>query len=482
MSSKCPARSPRESNNGDGSAEGETVEEVEPVAEGFGGSTVDVPSSSHPPSFAGVLPEHFVEAVAVEVAVNAARSAGRLAAAPAVAAVFQVCSMWRAASQSELLWRNLTRRIWTARPRPPSPPSWRDDFVRRHVTAVNFRVRRYAYSRAPPPSRDLSCCRIALSDNFIAVGFLDGSVHLFNLPAMHLIANYLPDFLRDRLGHLSQAISGIVLGSLVDRLTFASQDGDIRVVNLDYAGLILQSRTGNVMDDGTLVDFTGDDRWWVGLFAGVPGRSWQVWNAATEMLVYVGGNLMDPHAVLGWHMLTDLSGAAAGRVRMAGPSVAVGCTASSIEVLDLDEMGKILNRVELPRDVVVESLNAYEDRLMVVDMQGRVNLCKVPTLQELCRFRAVRRAATAEEGVRQWDEEAAVVRGCMNWGYVIAYASGRVRVWDAETGQYLYRFRERVGDMIAMVAGDRYVAAWDNETGLHLWDFGAWLAELVVED
>ncbi|KAH7660587.1 hypothetical protein IHE45_15G002400 [Dioscorea alata] len=48
------------------------------------------PSSSRRRSAEAVWPEHFVEAVAIRVASDAAASAGRLAAAPALASFFQV--------------------------------------------------------------------------------------------------------------------------------------------------------------------------------------------------------------------------------------------------------------------------------------------------------------------------------------------------------------------------------------------------------
>lgn len=56
------------------------------------GAEAGEPSSSSAPgsSAAAMWPEHIVEAIAVEVAAAAARSGGRLAAAPAVASFFQV--------------------------------------------------------------------------------------------------------------------------------------------------------------------------------------------------------------------------------------------------------------------------------------------------------------------------------------------------------------------------------------------------------
>ncbi|URE13524.1 hypothetical protein MUK42_34151 [Musa troglodytarum] len=63
------------------------------------------PSSSRLRSADAVWPEHFVEAVAAQVAVDAARSDGRLAAAPAVVSVFQLplCALRQQEEESLLV-------------------------------------------------------------------------------------------------------------------------------------------------------------------------------------------------------------------------------------------------------------------------------------------------------------------------------------------------------------------------------------------
>ncbi|RWW68667.1 hypothetical protein BHE74_00023799 [Ensete ventricosum] len=476
------SRSPQERRERDSEEEGEE-EAVASVTHAVGlGRGTGGPTSSRPRlSAEAIWPEHFVEAVAAQVAIDAARNGGRLAAAPAIVTVFQVlsspatylhrdiqvCATWRAVSRSELLWKDLAGRIWS-RPRS-SLPSWRDEFVRLHRTAANFRVRRSAYSRLLPPSAVLSCRRLTLSDRHLAAGFRDGSVRLFDLPAGRPVATYRADPHRDRLGRFSQAVSGVVLLVEPDeRLAFASQDGDIHVVSLDVSGTVRRAHAGNLVEDGTLVDFTGDDRRWVGLFAGVPGRSWHIWDAATEQLVYVGGTLTDPDAVLGWHMLTDLSGPVVGRVRVAEPGVAVGCTTSSMEVVDLDDTVTTLNRLDLQHGSAVDSVDACEGRVMVVNSRGLAKVHDVLTLQEICRFRTPRRAEQEQQ-----QQRAVGVEGCMNWGYALVCAARRFRVWDATTGEYLYSFRETIGEPAAVAASDRYVGAWADDTGLHLWDFGA---------
>ncbi|XP_065036781.1 transcriptional regulator STERILE APETALA-like [Musa acuminata AAA Group] len=481
MSSSPPER---RGGGGEGERGEEAAAPVARAAAGLGRRRSGDPSSSRQRSADEVWPEHFVEAVAAQVAVDATRSAGRLAAAPAVVAVFQditqfpclscggidgdlqVCSTWRDVSRSELLWQDLCRRVWSRR--RSSLPSWRDEFVRLHRTAANFRFRRCAYSQLLPASSDaLSCRRLALSDHHLAAGFHDGSVLLFDLPAGQLLATYRADPHRDRLGRFSQAISGIILLAEPDEsLTFSSQDGDIHVASLDVSGSVRRAHVGNLMEDGTLVDFTGDARWWVGLFAGVPGRSWHIWGADTEQLVYVGGTLTDSNAILGWHMLTDLSRPVLARTRIAEPGIVVGCTASSMEVVDLNDSGTILNQLELPHGAVVDSVDACEGRVMAADSRGLAKVREVPTLQELCRFGTGRRV----EGQQQ--QGTVRVKACMNWCYAIVCSGRGVRVWDATTGAYLYSFRERIGEAAVAAASDRYISAWADDSGLHLWDFG----------
>ncbi|KAJ8465188.1 hypothetical protein OPV22_027740 [Ensete ventricosum] len=73
---------------GGGGSEGEDGEEAVSLGSRRNGDT----SLSRPRPADVVWPEHFVEAVAAHVAVDAASSDGPLAAAPAVVAVFQRCN------------------------------------------------------------------------------------------------------------------------------------------------------------------------------------------------------------------------------------------------------------------------------------------------------------------------------------------------------------------------------------------------------
>ncbi|XP_072986486.1 transcriptional regulator STERILE APETALA [Typha latifolia] len=428
------------------------------------------PSSSRRRSADMAWPEHFVEAVAAQVAVNAAASDGRLAAAPAIATFFQVCSAWRAVSQSEMLWQDITCRIWRRQRRLAA--SWQIEFARLHCTGRNFRSRRSAHSLLlPATSPLLACCCLALSDRHLAAGFLDGNVRLFDIPNGDAgpIATYHSHPEGDRLGRFSQTVSGLLFLSGPDRLVFACKDGNIHVADIEHpiSGSSRRACVGNLVEDGTLVDFTGNDRWWVGLFAGVPGRSWHVWDVATEELMYVGGALTDPDAVLGWHMLTDLDGPIVARARMAAPGHVVGCTSSKIQVMDINDPGDVVNELELVRGCIVDSMDGCEGLAVAVDWFGTAKVYSVPELEEVGWFNVSRRADQDQGQHRDLVRKV----GCMNWGYAIVCCYGRIRVYDVMEGKFLYSFMERIGEVRVMAVNDRFVAAWSNETGLHLWDF-----------
>jgi hypothetical protein len=251
----------------------------------------------------------------------------------------------------------------------------------------------------------------------------------------------------------------------------AYRDGDIHVSPLDDGPLGTPHRVhaGNVVVDGPLLDFSGDNRWWIGLFAGAPGKSWHIWNANTEQLIYVGGSLTDAGALMGWYMLTDFGAPVVGRVRLACPGMAVGCSSSRIQVMDLENPGFIINELALQQgDLAVDSVDATrEGKIVYVDLNGLAKVCQVPTLDEVCSFDPLRRDMQG-----QHLGEAARVVTCMNWGYVVCF-SDWAGAWDALTGEFLYRFRERIGNVVMAVANNRYVVAWSADSGLHLWDFGA---------
>ncbi|KAM0063076.1 putative transcription factor WD40-like family [Helianthus debilis subsp. tardiflorus] len=369
--------------------------------------------------------------------------------------ILQVCRTWRSVSQSDPLWQTLTRRIWHRH--HLLHHSWYDEYIYRHRTARNFHSRRYDYTTLNfPPNDDnnnepLSCCRLALSDYHIAAGFSDGSVRLYHLPTRH-VTTFHPHQ-RNHLGLYSRAVSGIFFTD--NRLVFASLDGDIHVASINVPGAAARrAHLGDVVTDGVLVDFTGCDRWWVGLYAGVPNRAFHVRNSNTEEIVFIGGTLMDPDSVDGWHLLTDLS-EHIGRIRITSDGLAVGFARRRVIVFNLRNQ-MILGDEEFRREINVGAADAYNRALMFVNSRGVANVRQVSSLAEICRFMA-----------------RGSLLGCVNGGYCFTSVGGGIRVWELDHGEYLYILRERIGDASAMIADERYVAACSADNTIHLWDFGA---------
>lgn len=250
-----------------------------------------------------------------------------------------------------------------------------------------------------------------------------------------------------------------------------------------------RAHLGDVVNDGALVDFSGGDRWWVGLYAGdfanksehayltciishfvsiltfrrsvgVPGHAFHIWNGETEELVFIGGTLTDPEAVMGWHLLTELTDLI-GRVRVTGHGdTAVACTSLRVVAFDLQNQGVIMEEEEFRRGVIVGSFDAFNGSVMITNVRGVATVRRVANLEEVCRF-TVRGGSQGE------------TRGCVNGGYGVMWGGGLIRVWEIESGQYLYSFREVIGLCNALIADQRYVAACSCDGSIHLWDFGA---------
>ncbi|KAJ8564428.1 hypothetical protein K7X08_000888 [Anisodus acutangulus] len=426
------------------------------------------PSSSRSRRRAGndVWPEPFVEDLALLVATYTSRSVGRLAAAQALSLIFQVCSTWQAVSHSDLLWQNLTRQIWNRH--ELLRPTWREEYIYWHQTANNFLHHRYTYNTLHfvPENNDddnnnnndsLFCRRLALSDHHLAAGFSDGSVQLFFLPTRLHLSTFHPHH-RDLLGRFSRAVSGIILSDV--QLVFATLDGDIHVVIIGDAVPPRRAHLGDVVNDGALVDFTGCDQWWVGLYAGVPGRAFHIWNRETEELVFVGGELTDPEALMGWHLLTEVT-EIVGRIRVTTRETAVACTSLQLMVIDLQNQGIIIRAEPSRRGLIVASFDARNETLVAVDIRGMASVRSMAhDLEEICRF-----------NVRGANQRGVV--GCMNGGYAMMWVGNVIRVWNIENGAYLYRLRERIGNINAIIADERYVAACSSDATIHLSDFGA---------
>lgn len=341
--------------------------------------------------------------------------------------------------------------------------TWREEYMYRHRMARNFREGRSVHETLhfDPSNSDipdgLTCRCLTLSETHLACGFADGTVRLFDLATRFHVGTFRPQP-GDRFGRFSRAVSGIVISD--PRLIFATLDGDIHVAVIGGPPQAHRTHAGNVVDDGALVDFTGCRRWWVGLYAGVPGRAIRIWDGNTEELLYVNASLTDPEAVMGWHTLTELT-ETVGRVRVTSQGSAVACTRLRYVVLDLRNPEFPLHEHRSRRGIMVTSLGTNDDEaFIIVNSRGRAIVRRVDTLEELCRF-------NTGQGNNN------VIMGCMNLGCALTCAAGVIRVWDIKRGQHLYNLSDNIGDVNAMVADERHVAAASNDTTIHLWDFGA---------
>lgn len=383
-----------------------------------------------------------------------------------------MCSTWRTVSRSELLWQNLVRLVWNTN--TLNHPTWRDEFISLHRMARNFRISRYSYFILHPSDHPLAaaqggdegnqlpilCLCLVLSEDHLAAGFSDGSVRLFHLPSRQHMRTIHP-LLRDHLGHFSHAVSGIVLQPVIDRIVFASLDGYVHVASpLGGPSAARQAYVGDVVNDGALIDFTGCDRFWVGLYAGVPGRAFRVWDADSEELLFMGISLTDPESVMGWRMLTEIRPTElVGRIRISPQGLAVGVTRLRAMVFGIEEPVTVVGEQPSRRGIIVGSVDANNEAFVMVDCHGMGSVRYLRTLEEVCRFSVSLRGGE--------------LLGCMNNMYVLMCTRGTIRAYDAEHGEYLYSFREWVEEATELAANNRHVVAASSDSSIHLWDFGA---------
>ncbi|KAK6136421.1 hypothetical protein DH2020_029842 [Rehmannia glutinosa] len=234
-----------------------TSEEVEG---GDNGGEFEGPSSSRRRMRSRVWPEPFVEALAFQAAIDASNIAGRLAAAQALFNIFQVCSTWRAISRSELLWQNLTRRIWNIRHlvrdflargvpkyrhRPPTISAWADTYTPPSISSLQI-ITTTAYPAGDWRSRITTLPPDSQMVGSICSIFRVGSKIV--LPSAFLIRLLF-----------SSSVSGIILSDT--RLVFATLDGDIHAAVINGVAVLRRAHMGDVVNDGALVDFTGSSRW-----------------------------------------------------------------------------------------------------------------------------------------------------------------------------------------------------------------------------
>ena len=128
--------------------------------------------------------------------------------------------------------------------------------------------------------------------------------------------------------------------------------------------------------------------------------------------------MTDPDAVVGWHLLTDLT-EHVGRIRITSDDLAVGFTSSRVIVFDLRTQ-VILGEEE--RRINVGGADAYDKALMFVNSRGVANVPHVGSLEEICRFMA----------------RGGLVLGCINGGYSFICVGTGVRVWELDRGEPLY--------------------------------------------
>ncbi|GLJ23764.1 hypothetical protein SUGI_0450800 [Cryptomeria japonica] len=441
-----------------------------------------------------VWPEPFVEAVARKVALAAAQGGGALAAAPALVTVFQVCSTWRTISHSEILWEALVQDVWewdtsqTTR----RPQSWRDEYIRLHSTASNFRHNRAKYTLIEyEVSSDSSgngagavCRCLTLSPEYLAVGFFDGAVRIFSLTSKECVNTMKPPH-ENRLGPLSRAISGIVIND--DRVVFASFDGNVFVGEV-LTGLVRRAHVGNVVNDGTLVDFTGSEKFWVGLYAGIPGHACHIWDAVTEQLVFNAGDITDSEALRGWRLLTEQA-ERIGRVRVNRDGILLTATRFKVTVFDLESYGVSFRREEIAMDeqqqLIVESVDANNDWFLTASDDGAARIRRITDFEDSWAFSFAEAAATdansansttstsrSSSGNTNSDRRNRVrVFGALNTRQAFLCIEGSVHAWDAKSGMRLYRLDEWMGEVFDLVADDEHVAGCAIDTGIHLWSF-----------
>ena len=192
------------------------------------------------------------------------------------------------------------------------------------------------------------CRRLALASRFVAAGFSDGSVMVFHSGGSRDCIFSVKPTHEIIIGPHSRAISGLFIeeGEL-NQVVFASMDGSLFEGVITARGIAAAGErgggyrrlmVGNYVNDGILVDFTGDSDRWVGLYVGVNGRSLHIWDASTHDLIFNGGNMTDPDAYHGWHLLVDNVNQYIGRVEIVSHAnkVLVVATRSRLCVMDME--------------------------------------------------------------------------------------------------------------------------------------------------
>ncbi|MCO5586512.1 hypothetical protein L7F22_040452 [Adiantum nelumboides] len=382
----------------------------------------------------------------------------------------KVCSSWRAVFYSESLWRNLCISVWKLES-SHGALSWQETYRRLHRTASNFANGRaehclVEYEEHSSDSDDgsgggFACRRLALSSEYVAGGFSDGALRIFSLASRECICTLEP-FHESIIGPHSTNIAGITLASNDGAVAFASMYGSVFVgdIGAAEAASCRRVQVGDYVNDGILVDFTGSSSRWVGLYAGARGRALHVWDAYTEELLHIGGDMTDGDAYAGWSLLVD-NADHIGRVRISEDRLAVVATRSKLCVLDMETLSTVFSMgMTRSSQAVCSSLAVHEDRILLVVANGMARVWGSMSMQETARFRVGRGGA---------------VCGAMNAWHALVCNNGMIDVWDYYPSASLcYRLaqEERLVEVNDLVANNQCVAACCNrDRGIHLWDF-----------
>ncbi|KAL8497598.1 hypothetical protein ACS0TY_021076 [Phlomoides rotata] len=173
-------------------------------------------------------------------------------ATPSLIKYFQVCPTWKTISDFERLWRNLTQNVWNT------------CFVRhgrRSSSTANVPLSIFGKVVSPLTTIGSFATKDTVATAHITVGFNDGSVELFRL--WRLRRTY---YTGRNEGLYSSVIIGIILSD--DTLVFSTMDDLTKVQNFNDGTWRRARVEENVENDGVMIDLSGNNRWWIGLFIG----------------------------------------------------------------------------------------------------------------------------------------------------------------------------------------------------------------------
>ena len=292
-------------------------------------------------------------------------------------------------------------------------------------------------------------------------------------------------------------------------MMFASMDGSLFEGVITARGIAGGERggyrrvmVGNYVNDGILVDFTGDSDRWVGLYVGVNGRSLHIWDASTHDLIFNGGNMTDPDAYHGWHLLVDNVNQYIGRVEIVSQAtkVIVVATRSRLCVMDMEHFTMLFDIpshfLVMPFDddhILCPTLSSCRNFASLVLKSGIAILIEIgtSTLQPHVRHFDASRILTpyrninnesdevdgADDNNDDDDDGVMCVNGAMNSRHLFLCCNGVIHVWEYRSCVHLYGLSNptNIANVTDLVANDRFVACCSKDIeGIHLWDFSGY--------